>query len=110
MDNAWSVVRKRKGFYLYGSELGQVAGPCKTISEALTWGLNQYGGSRAKIETNIPLEELFDLMNTNSFEPFLHNLEHLELNGVEINVESFKDFVTWHAQMDKPGSERLTNR
>jgi len=40
-------------------------------------------------------------MNTNSFEPLLHNLCELELNGVEIDAQSFKNFVIWYAECRK---------
>ena len=101
LDNAWSVYKKRKGFYLWASEEGEIGGPCTTISEALCWGANQYGGDYAEIDTNVRLEELFEIMNTNSFEALLHNLCKLELNGVEIDAQSFKNFVIWYAECRK---------
>jgi hypothetical protein len=101
LDVAWWVYKKRKGFYLSASEEGEIGGPCKTISDALGWGGNQYGGEFAEIKTNVQLEELFDIMNTSGFEPFLHNLSQLHLNGVEIDAQSFKNFVIWYAEYRK---------
>jgi hypothetical protein len=97
----WRVYKKRKGFYLWASEQGEIGGPCTTISEALDCDANQYGAERAKIDTNIQLEELFDIMNMHNFEPFMHNLSRLELNGVEIDAESFRNFVNWYAECRK---------
>ena len=101
LDAGWSVYKKRKGFYLSSGESGEIGGPCTTISEALCWDANQYGGDYAEIETNVQLEELFEIMNANSFEPLLHNLSQLHLNGVEIDAESFKNFVIWYAEYRK---------
>jgi hypothetical protein len=106
LDVAWWVYKKRKGFYLSASENGELGGPCKTISEALGWDGTQYGGEYAEIDTNVQLEELFEIMNTYSFEPFLHNLSRLELNGVEIDVQSFKNFVIWYAECRKASAAK----
>jgi hypothetical protein len=97
LEVVWRVYKKKRGFYLWASEEGELGGPGKTISEALSWEANQYGGEYAEIETNIQLEELFEIMNTISFEPFLHNLSRLTLNGAEIDVHAFKNFVIWYA-------------
>ena len=37
-------------------------------------------------------------MTTNAFETLLHNLDHLEINHVEIDAQSFKDFLAWYAK------------
>jgi len=86
LDNAWRVYRKKKGFYLANSEQGEFGGPSKTISDALCWDSGQYGGEYVEIDTNVTLEELFEIVHTSSFEPFLHNLYELVLNGVEIDA------------------------
>jgi hypothetical protein len=67
----------------------------------LTWDAAQFGGEYAEIDTNVQLEELFVIMQAHCFEPFLHNLSSLVLNGVEIDAESFKNFVIWHAECGK---------
>jgi hypothetical protein len=74
-----------------------LGGPYDTISEALNWGEIRYMGEDVEIDTNVQLEELFEIMNTSSFEPLLHNLYRLTLNGIEIDAQSFKKFVIWHA-------------
>jgi hypothetical protein len=53
------------------------------------------------IDTNVQLEELFEIMNTHNFEPMLHNLSSLHLNGVEFNANAFKHFVIWYAEYQK---------
>lgn len=105
LDNAWKVYRKKKGFYLWSGELGEVGGPSKTISDALRWDDGQYGGEYVEIDTNVTLEELFEIMNTYRFGPLLHNLSELVLNGVEIDAQSFKNFVIWHAEWRKVSAE-----
>jgi hypothetical protein len=101
MDNAYWVYKKRKGYYLSSGEEGELGGPSNTISEALGCDLRQYGGEYAEIDTNVQLEELFDIMNMYSFEPLLHNLCNLNLNEIEIDAQSFKNFVTWYAECCK---------
>jgi hypothetical protein len=101
MDNYWHVGKRKKGFYLTVSEQGQVAGPCSTIGEALSDDARQYSGGEVKINTNISLEELFEIMNMYSFEPLLHNTDTLILNGVEIFFDSFKDVLVWYAEVCK---------
>src|SRR5215831_1609531 len=71
---AWQVYKKKKGFYLWAGESGEVNGPYTTISGALNWGAIQYGAEYAVIDTNVQLEELLEIMNAHNFEPLLHNL------------------------------------
>ena len=93
------VSRKRKGYYLYGVKLGQVAGPATTICEALNWD-PQFGGSeRVKIETNVRLEELFEILNSYAFETLMHNTSSFEINGVEIDKESLQRVLIWYKAM-----------
>jgi hypothetical protein len=67
------------------------------------------------------LEELFEIMNTYSFEPFFHNVSTMTLNGIEIDAESFKNFAVWYAEwrsrlrrhgptLQVPTFRRLTQR
>ena len=98
MNNIWRVYRKKKGYYLWVSEEGEIYGPCKTVGDALYNDAGQYGGEFVEISTNIKLEELFEIMNMHNFEPMLHNLSRLKLNGIELDVESFKNFVAWYAK------------
>jgi hypothetical protein len=105
---SWWVYKKRKGFYLRAGELGEVCGPCATISEALAGDGTQYGAEHAEIDTNLHLEELFEIMLMYNFEPFMHNLSQLILNGVEIDVESFKNFVMWYAECSKASAGKKT--
>ena len=108
MDNAFWVYKKRKGFYLRSGEEGELGGPCKTISEALGWDGNQYCGEYVEIDTNLRLEELFEIMNTYSFEPLLHNLSKLTLNSIEIDDQSFRNFVIWYAKRCKSSTATKT--
>jgi hypothetical protein len=110
MDNAFWVYKKRKGYYLRSGEEGELGGPCKTISEALRWDGIQYGGEYVEIDTNVQLEELFEIMNTYSFEPLLNNLYKLTLNGIEIDAQSFRNFVIWHADCRKSSAARNRTR
>jgi hypothetical protein len=91
------VYKKRKGFYLWGSEVGEVGAPSRTIREALDWEGNQYGGEDVEIDMNIQLEEVFEIMNTSNFEPLLNNMSSLRINGVPIDVQSLRNFVAWYA-------------
>jgi hypothetical protein len=104
LEAVYSVSKKRKGFYLWASEEGQIGGPFKTISEALSEA--GYSGEYVEIDTNGALEELFEIMNTHSFEPLLHNLSQLHLNGVEIDAQSFKNFVIWYAEYRKASAAK----
>jgi hypothetical protein len=106
MDNAFWVYKKRKGYYLRSGEEGELGGPCTTIAEALSWDGRQYSGEFVEVDTNIQLEELFEIMSMYSFEPLLHNLYKLTLNGVQIDAESFKNFVTWHAECHKASTAK----
>jgi hypothetical protein len=71
---------------------------CTTISEALDYEAIQYAGGTVEIETNIHLEELLEIMDMHNFEPFLHNTDSLTINGVEIDMDSFRRFVVWLAK------------
>jgi hypothetical protein len=71
MDNAWWAVKRKKGYYLYGNEVGQVGGACRTLCDALNSEWNQFSGDTVQIETNVSLEELFEILGTSAFEPLL---------------------------------------
>jgi hypothetical protein len=106
LDAAYWVYKKKKGFYISSGEEGEMGGPCQTISEAICWDAIQYGGEYVTIDTNVRLEELFDIMNTNSLEPLLHNIDTLDLNGVEIDASSFRNFVIWYAEWRKASTAK----
>jgi hypothetical protein len=101
MDNDWYVGKRKKGFYLWVSEQGDVAGPCGTIAEALSDDGRGYSGGQVEINTNISLEELFGIMDMNSFGALLYNTDTLTINDVEISMDSFKDVVVWYADIQK---------
>src|SRR5262245_55973909 len=105
----WSVTKKRNGFCLSGSEVGQVGEGCKTICEALNVERSIFGGSDVRIDTNIELEELLQTMKSQAFATLLHNLDHLVINSVEIDAQSFKNFLSWYAEtseLKRKSSER----
>ena len=56
-------IKRRKDFIFGPANRVKVNGPCKTISEGLDWEGVQYGPQYAKIDTNVQLEELFEIMN-----------------------------------------------
>lgn len=93
------VSKKRKGYYLYGVELGQVGGPAATICEALNWDVQFGGGDRVEIETNVRLEELFEILNSYAFEALMHNTSSFKINGVEIDQESLQRVLIWYKAM-----------
>jgi hypothetical protein len=101
-----SVTNLFRNGHLSASEEGEIGGPCKTISDAMGWGAGQHGGEFVEIDTNIQLGELFEIMNTNSFEPLMHNLSRLTLNGVDIDAQSFQNFVTWYADCRKASAAK----
>ena len=95
------VSKKRKGYYLYGVELGEVGGPAATICEALNWD-PQFGGSdRVKIETNVPLDEIFEILNSYAFETLMHNTSSFAINEVEIDKEFLQRVLIWYKAMRK---------
>jgi hypothetical protein len=98
LDSFYWVQKKRDGFFLRMTEEEcEPCGPHATIEGALNDGARQYGGEYVEIDTNVRLEELFDIMGSQAFEPLLHNASQLILNGAEIRVQSLSDFVSWHA-------------
>ena len=101
MDNEWYVEKRKKGFYLTVSELGQVGGPCSSIGEALSDDARQYSGGEVQIDTNISLEKLLEIMSLYSFEPLLSNTDTLTINGVEFFIDAFKDVLVWYAEVCK---------
>jgi hypothetical protein len=72
-----------------------------SLADVLAVDAQQYAGGTVEIDTNISLEELFEIMNMYNFEPFLSNTDSLTLNGVEIDIESFRNFVIWYAAVCK---------
>src|SRR5262249_19640750 len=102
---SWTVEKKRNGFCLYGSEVGLVGDGCKRIREALNVEGDIFGGSNVTIDTNIALDELLTTMNTQALETLLNNLDHLVVNAVEIDVESFRNFVRWYAETSKRSAQ-----
>ncbi len=96
------VSKNRNGYYLYAVELGQVGGPAATICEALNWDLSQYSGSsHVEIETNVRLEELFEILNSYAFEILIYNTSSFEINGVEIDKHSLQRVLIWYKAMRK---------
>jgi hypothetical protein len=65
---------------------------------ALNDGLRQYGGSDVVINTNVGLEELFEIMNNQAFGPLLSNNNTIVINGSEIDVESLRNVVAWYTE------------
>ena len=57
------------------------------------------GGGRVEIDTNIHLDELLEIMNTQAFGPLLHNTHSLTMNGAEIAIDSFRNIVVWHTKV-----------
>lgn len=96
------------------SELGWTEEKCETICEALDYGAMQYSGGTVQIETNIHLEELFQIMNTHNFDPFLGNTDSLKINGVKIDMGAFREFVSWYSKCEqlnkKSSGERDLNK
>jgi hypothetical protein len=93
------VSKKHNGYYLYGVELGEVGGPAATICEALDCD-PQFGGSnRFIIETNVRLEELFEILNSYAFESLMYNTSSLKINDVEIDKECLQRVLIWYKAM-----------
>lgn len=105
--SSYGVERKRKGYYLYGSELGQISDACETIEGALNCEALQYGGNShiVTIDTNVPLDELFTILNSYAFEPALDHAPTFKINGAEISGQCLRSVVAWyHKQIrrDRP--------
>jgi hypothetical protein len=66
----------------------------------------EYGGQNVEIDTNVQLEELFEIKNMHNFEHLLHYTSRLQLNGVEIDVGSFRNFVIWYAEYRKASAAK----
>jgi hypothetical protein len=95
--SAYRVVKKRSGYYLYGCELGQIGGASDTILDALSSDGIQYGGSSiVKIDTNVPLGELFAILNSPAFWPAMHNASTFVINEAEIDKESLRNILLWY--------------
>lgn len=98
LDSFYWVQKKRDGFFLrMTEEEDEPCGPHATIEGALNDGGRQFGGEYVEIDTNVGLDELFDIMGSRAFEPLLQNASQLILNGAEIAVPSLRDFVSWRA-------------
>jgi len=106
MDNAWWVSKSRKGFFLYGNEVGKVSEyPESTIRGALFSEMMEFNGGDVSIDTNVGLEELFEIMTSPAFNVWWHNTESLTINNVELDVDSFKNVSDWYKKIceDKKG-------
>jgi hypothetical protein len=97
--STWRVSRKRKGYYLYGNELGQVGDASPTICDALNSDPQFGGDERVKIDTNVKLEELFAIMNSYAFETLMHNTSSFVINNAEIDKESLRNVVIWYNEV-----------
>jgi hypothetical protein len=100
-----SVSKGRRGYCLYGHpEDGKISEGSATIEDALhsyrPYGCDPDTG-RATIETNVRLEELFNILNSYSFETLLHNASTLVINDAEIDTKSLKDVLVWYAAARK---------
>ena len=98
--SGWSIRRKRDGYYLFGNEIGQVGGACKTIRDALEQEGDIYGGGNTvKIRTNVRLEELFEILNSNALDLLWHNTGSFQINGAPIDATTLQAAVKWYDQM-----------
>ncbi|MXP65938.1 hypothetical protein E0493_21560 [Roseomonas sp. M0104] len=74
--------KKKGGFYLYGNELGKMAGPEPTVYDAVTASGFQFGMDNAEIDCSLSFEELQQILSSASF--ILSNISYLVINGREI--------------------------
>jgi hypothetical protein len=95
MDNAYWVIKKKKGYQLSGNELGAIGGPESDIAASLGSDGIQYSGEYAQIQTNLSLEDLLEVFTMNSFDPLMNNLSTISINDVDIDAEQFKTAVSW---------------
>jgi hypothetical protein len=98
LDNYWWISRKRKGYYLNGNEVGEVAGPCESIAEAASSD-PEFGGDIVEIKTNVGLEELFSILNGYSFKGLFTDAPTLSVNDVEVDPKSLGKVVEWYAKV-----------
>jgi len=101
-SSAYWVKKKRNGYCLYGAEIGQIGEASSTILQAFNSDGMQYGSSPlVKIQTNVPLDELFEIISSLAFGPALHNASSFIINDAEIDVHSLRSVLIWHQQWRK---------
>ena len=95
MDNAYWVIKRKKGYQLSGNELGAIGGPESDIAASLGSDGIQYSGEYVQIQTNLSLDDLLEVFTTNAFDPLMNNLSTISINDVDIDAEQFKTAVSW---------------
>ena len=61
------VTKESDGFYLYGNELGCMAGPCHTTEEALNVSMHQFGMAYWNIRCHLPTDDLKEILASPAF-------------------------------------------
>ena len=85
------VVRKKKGFYLIGNELGEMCGPCETVGEALNATGFQFGSDVVEVTCDVSAAELREILESPAF--LLGNASHLSINGVSVEDVDINSIV-----------------
>jgi hypothetical protein len=84
------VERRDDGYYLFGTELGKMCGPRKTVHEALGGSGFQFGMDYMKIETALSMAKLKSTMRkSGAF--ILSNVSHLTIDGDKVDPMEFMD-------------------
>ena len=76
------VTKKRGGYYMYGNEIGEMAGPCSTVCGAATSSGRQIGMDYVSIECRIEPDELQEILSDYTF--IFDNFAMLSINGEEV--------------------------
>lgn len=85
------VEKNESTYFLYGNELGKIAGPCESIISALNASGFQFGMDYCEIECVVTPEELGDILGSPSF--LLRNFSRLTINGTEMNPADIREIT-----------------
>jgi hypothetical protein len=75
------VTWSRGAYWLYGNELGRMAGPCTSAADAVARSGFQFGSSVVRFETRLPEAEFRQILELRKVILF-DNIDYAEINDV----------------------------
>src|SRR5882762_10213636 len=85
------VEKNENEYFLYGNELGKMAGPCESIISALNASGLQFGMDYCEIECVVTPKELGDILGSHAF--ILGNFSRLTINGKDMNPTDVREIT-----------------
>lgn len=82
LSSACWLLHREDGYYLMGNELGEMAGPCEDLMDAVFGSGFEFGAEDTEILTTLPANVLFSILQDPAY--LAENIEHLTINGKEI--------------------------